>query len=74
MLKTIDELKDLVKEGKELNFIICAKDYALPELMDFARINSLVGGSVEITDARTLSVNEMKEILRLGENIKFDLR
>jgi len=64
MKKTIADMKDIIRLGGGMN--IDATFYTVAELYDFAVLAERSGAIINIKNTENLTVNNLKEIAKLG--------
>ncbi|HEY9222253.1 MAG TPA: hypothetical protein VIO43_11840 [Lutibacter sp.] len=64
MKKTITDLKDIIRLGGGMN--LDATLYTVPELNDFAILAERSGAIINVKNTENLTVNNLKEIAKLG--------
>jgi hypothetical protein len=64
MKKTITDLKDIIRLGGGMN--LDATAYTIPELNDFAILAERSGAIIRVKNTENLTINNLKEIARLG--------
>jgi hypothetical protein len=64
MKKTITDLKDIIRLGGGMN--LDATLYTISELYDFAILAERSGAIINIKNTEDLTVNNLKEIAKLG--------
>lgn len=64
MKKTITDLKDIIRLGGGMN--LDANSFSVPELNDFATLAEKSGAIIKVKNTENLTVNNLKEIAKLG--------
>ncbi|MFO7673769.1 MAG: hypothetical protein R6V74_08690 [Lutibacter sp.] len=64
MKKTITDLKDIIRLGGGMN--LDATIFTIAELNDFAVLAERSGAIIRVKNTENLSVNNLKEIAKLG--------